>query len=385
MRRAANVFLALVACMGAVMPGAEAFVVGSTSLRCARHQQHPKIQSPPWVWLDCRPAAGSTTILLRGARRPHRSGDHQVRDDEREIGATASAEGQQQSQRLLRRKSLGCLAAVVLLLSVSSPAAVPPAQAYYVNQEFPAELDVVVDGGLDGKQRKQEQIREMEFSRVSALTLGPTYKPLSALLWGSALWFVAGSRSNPVATPLANLVYRDKQDDGWLQDRNDGLFGDLPIPLLLLLALVFIGLGAATDTLLVNFLFDGDRNISLQLAGVSLIAAATLELGRIASGEKAPTREEADRDGLLEAEFTEFADKRLLVGGNCHRSDVVAAFRRYYSKYRQVDSEDYPLTNLEIEGLLKAWTARLPRVEMSSAGFYYGVQINKEADVFATR
>jgi hypothetical protein len=280
---------------------------------------------------------------------------------------------------------LGCLAAVVLLLSVSSPAAVPPAQAYYVNQEFPAELDVVVDGGLDGKQRKQEQIREMEFSRVSALTLGPTYKPLSALLWGSALWFVAGSRSNPVATPLANLVYRDKQDDGWLQDRNDGLFGDLPIPLLLLLALVFIGLGAATDTLLVNFLFDGDRNISLQLAGVSLIAAATLELGRIASGEKAPTREEADRDGLLEAEFTEFADKRLLVGGNCHRSDVVAAFRRYYSKYRQVDSEDYPLTNLEIEGLLKAWTARLPRVEMSSAGFYYGVQINKEADVFATR
>jgi hypothetical protein len=280
---------------------------------------------------------------------------------------------------------LGCLAAVVgtTLLS-SSPVGVPPAQAYYVNQEFPAELDVVVDGGLDGKQRKQEQIREMEFSRVSALTLGPTYKPLSALLWGSALWFVAGSRSNPVATPLANLVYRDKQD-GWLQDRNDGLFGDLPIPLLLLLALVFIGLGAATDTLLVNFLFDGDRNISLQLAGVSLIAAAALELGRIASGEKAPTREEADRDGLLESEFTEFADKRLLVGGNCHRSDVVAAFRRYYSKYRQVDSEDYPLTNLEIEGLLKAWTARLPRVEMSSAGFYYGVQINKEADVFATR
>jgi hypothetical protein len=280
------------------------------------------------------------------------------------------------------------------MVTVVGVVGVPPAaHAYATRQEFPAELNVAVDG--DGRARKQEEIRERQASGVSSLTLGPSYKPLSAALWGSALWFVSGSRSTPVATPLANLVYGNRNDNNldddddeeqdWLQDRNDGLFGDLPLPLLLLLALLFGSFGAVTDTLLVNFVLEGDRNASLQLAGVSLITAATFELGRIASGEKAPTRPQAERDDLLTAEFAAFADARLIMGGNCHRSDVVAAFRRYYSKYRAMDSEEYPLSNLEIEGLLKVWTARLPRVERSSAGFYYGVQINKKADVFASR
>ena len=85
---------------------------------------------------------------------------------------------------------------------------------------------------------------------------------------------------------------------------------------------------------------------------------------------------------MLESEFVEFADKRLRTGGSCHRNEVVAAFRRYYAKYRQADNPSYPLADLEIEQLLRAWS-RSRGVEMTNAGFYYGIKINKDADVFA--
>ena len=274
--------------------------------------------------------------------------------------------------------ALTAVAAATLTFStITSPS---PANAYYA-KDYPEEL-VSVDGGLYGRARKKEQVLAQEAEKTAAVTLGPTYKPFSAALWGSALWFLSGSRSNPVATPLANVLYNEKKEK-WLKDRNDGLFADLPLPFLVVLAVVFVGIGWGADELVV-LLADGDRNISLQLAGVSLISGASLELGRIASGEKAPTRDEADRGGQLWQEFNEFAEKRLAPGGNCHRSDVVAAFRRFYGKYRQSDSEEFPLTDLEIERLLKAWSrVSIPNVETTSSGFYYGIQINKDADVFA--
>ena len=86
----------------------------------------------------------------------------------------------------------------------------------------------------------------------------------------------------------------------------------------------------------------------------------------------------------LEDEFAEFAEKRLQQGGNCHRSDVTKSFRRYFAKYRQADSEQYPLTDLEIEKLLRSWNIKVnqSKAEMRSSGFYYGIQINTDADVF---
>lgn len=105
----------------------------------------------------------------------------------------------------------------------------------------------------------------------------------------------------------------------------------------------------------------------------------------VVSGEKGLTRDENDRAVQLEDEFEEFAEKRLMQGGNCHRSDVVKSFRRYFAKYRQADSEQYPLTDREIERLLRVWnkTTNMGRAEMRSTGFYYGIQINTDADVFA--
>lgn len=279
---------------------------------------------------------------------------------------------------LSRRMALVTALTTVTALSSSTA----PARAYY-DKNYPQELESDEEGALqDGRARRKTQVMAQEAERTAAVTLGPLYKPASALFWGTALWLLSGSRSNPVATPLANVLYNAEQEK-WLQDRNDGLFAALPLPFLFVLALVFCAFGYGADTLIVA-LADGDRNISLQLAGVSLISGASLELGRIASGEKAPTRDEADRDGQLIEEFAEFAQNRLVAGGNCHRNDVVRAFRRYFAKYRQADSEEYPLTDLEIERLLKRWTKTTSpnEVEMTSAGFIYGLSINKDADVF---
>jgi len=276
-----------------------------------------------------------------------------------------------------RRRTLLALgsAATTAILGMKS-------NAFAYDKEYPSDLDTA-DGYVDGRQRKLEAIREQEFERTSPITLGPFSQPLGAVLWGGALWLLTGSRSNPLVTPIANVLY-DEKKEGWLKDRNEGLFADLPAPLFVVLAIVFVAAGYGTD-LLVTKLSEGERAISLQLAGVTLISSASLELGRIASGEKKETREESDRGTQLEQEFAAFAANRLKPGGNCHRNEVVQAFRRYYAKYRQPDNPDYPLTDLEIERLLRNWSSPFPGIEMSSAGFYSGIQINTDADVFVAQ
>jgi hypothetical protein len=208
-----------------------------------------------------------------------------------------------------------------------------------------------------------------------------------SLIWGGALWLLSGSRSNPLATPLANVLY-DERKEAWLQDRNAGLFADFPLPLYLVLALVFVCLGVSTQFGLLQLL-QGDADVTLQWAEVTFLFGGFIELGRIASGEKLETRVENNRTVQLQQEFEQFATARLDArsGGNCHRSDVVAAFRRYYGKYRQADNEQYPLTDLEVEKLLRAWNQgpNRGRAEMTSAGFYYGISINKDADVFVQK
>lgn len=204
-------------------------------------------------------------------------------------------------------------------------------------------------------------------------------------MWGLALWLVSGSRSNPLVTPVANVLYDESQEE-WLQDRNAGYFGDLPVSLMIILSALFVCLGVLLDRV-VYFLAEGDAAVSLQLAGVSVIGGAVWEVGRLAAKEKAPTRVEYERDVLLYQEFDEFASKRLIVGkGSCHRSDVISAFRRYNPKYRRADSEEYPLADIEIERILRQWNRQFgSRSEMSSAGFFSGLMVDGAADAFAPR
>jgi hypothetical protein len=280
-----------------------------------------------------------------------------------------------------RRHALTFLATTTVSLSSS------PHEAAAYERTYPRELQAQ-DAILDNRQIQRKFLQQQQQPADSLFIPKQLMRPTGALLWGAALWLLSGSRSNPLVTPVANVLYSSRKDDnkeeeGWLKDRNDGLFADLPLPLLGALLILFLLFGLGTDSLL-TYLAQGNHTSSLQLAGVTLISAAALELGRIASGEKLPTRIESDRSLQLQGEFVDFASKRLKMGGNCHRTEVVAAFRRYYTKYRRADNPAYPLADLEIEQLLKQWSRRQTtlRVEMTSAGFYYGIQINKDADVF---
>jgi hypothetical protein len=284
-----------------------------------------------------------------------------------------------------RRTLLRSAETTFLATAITIASGIPPAFAFD-NKVYPAELVAPsLDEAaifVDTRARKVNEIHNQEMQRMS--NAGPFAEApvVASTLWAGALWLLSGSRSNPLATPLANVIY-DKKQEEWLQDRNDGLFAKLPWEFLIILGGLFVGLGYVIDSF-TTFLAEGDRTVSLQLAGVSIIGGCSLELGRIANGEKRGTRAEYDRQNQLEDEFVAFADARLNRGGNCHRNEVVRAFRRYYAKYRLVDSAEYPLSDLEIEKLLRRYCLS-KGVEMSSAGFYTGVQINQDADVFAVR
>lgn len=298
------------------------------------------------------------------------------------LAKTENDDSASNNENLDRRKALLVGTSLLSSMVVQSTMSSQSAQAYD-NREFPEELELIEgQQALDGRQRMLDRLQGRNYKRRrTSAFISP--QPLSATIWGAALWFLSGSRSNPLVTPVANVFY-DPEEQKWLKDRNEGLFGDLPIPLFLLMGVIFVSLGFLVDVVATNQILEGDRNLSLQLASVLLISGGALELGRIFSGEKKPTREESDRDDLLTTEFNEFAEERLLLGGNCHRSDVVRAFRRFYAKYRQADSEEYPLSDLEIEQLLRAW-GRSRGMEMSSAGFFNGIKVNQDADVFVSR
>lgn len=260
-----------------------------------------------------------------------------------------------------------------------------PASAY--EKSFPIELGYN-EGDIDLSQVRQAKMkakrvkreRGMDFVTQSPLVFRGPKDILTSATWGGAMWLLSGSRSNPLVTPIANILY-DENQEKWLKDRNEGLFAPPPLAVLIVLGIVFFALGVAIDRLAL-LIAEGEANVSLQLAAVTLIGAGSLELGRIASGEKKMTRQEDDRSTQLEGEFAEFAEKRLLPGGNCHRNEVVRSFRRYNPKYRQSNSMEYPLTDVEIERMLKAWNRSRGNPEMSSAGFYSNLQINDKADVF---
>ena len=278
-----------------------------------------------------------------------------------------------------------------------------PANAY--EQAYPLELKATPYNEVETSSNSLSKLKQERISQKKAMVaatqdelkndpLGLKLIPGSsnygltifgASTWALALWFASGSRSSPVVTPIANLLYDESKVD-WLADRNDGYFGDLPLGFMAILSAVFVFCGVIADRL-VYFLADGDAEVSLQLAGVSVIGGAVWEVGRLATKEKKQTRQEYERDVILYQEFEDFTNKRIIVGrGSCHRSDVISAFRRYNPKYRNAESEQYPLSDIELERILKAWNREFgSRSEMSSAGFFSGIYVDAEADVFAPR
>jgi hypothetical protein len=304
----------------------------------------------------------------------------------------------QQQQIYERRHFLHGMLAAGIATAISTT----PANAY--EQAYPLELKAT-PYEVETSSNSLSKLKQERISQKKAMVAATQYElkndPLGLKLipgssnygltifgastWALALWFASGSRSSPVVTPIANLLYDESKED-WLADRNDGYFGDLPLGFMAILSAVFVFCGVIADRL-VYFLADGDAEVSLQLAGVSVIGGAVWEVGRLATKEKKQTRQEYERDVILYQEFEDFTNKRIIVGrGSCHRSDVISAFRRYNPKYRNAESEQYPLSDIELERILKAWNREFgSRSEMSSAGFFSGIYVDAEADVFAPR
>ena len=270
----------------------------------------------------------------------------------------------------------------------------PSKSTQAITKEYPSELtyrDSVLPNNyndLDSlrksrmSDKKATNQRTMDSINENPLVIQSQSDLISIITWAGALWLLAGSRSNPLVNPVANALY--EPDEQFLEDRNEGYFSSLPGGLLFILAAVFIVLGFVVDRVIV-LITEGDRDIALQLAGVSLIAGGALELGRIAAGEKGRSRQDSNRTLQLQQEFDTFAEQRLIQGGNVHRSEIANAFRRFYSKYRSRDNEEYPLSGLEIERLMRAWGRQNGNYEMTSAGYFGGVQLKKDADIVMTQ
>ncbi len=296
-------------------------------------------------------------------------------DEEHDVGGLDQQASVHQRRLFLNAMLTGAAAG----FATGTGTAVEPASAY--EQAYPVDLDFQ---GRDLTSVRRERIASQKAAaKKSRDDLTEPKDFLGSFVWAGALWLLAGSRSNPLVTPVANVLY-DEKETQWLKDRNEGLFAPLPAALLALMGLIFLALGVVADRSIL-LLADGDKDICLQLAGVSLISGASLELGRIASGEKDATRAEDERDSMLQREFAEFAERRLIPGGrgaNVHRSEIAAAFRRFNAKYR-VENDEYPLTDLEIERLARAWNRMQGNDDMSSAGFFTGIKINNQADIFS--
>ena len=284
---------------------------------------------------------------------------------------------------------------------------IPPASAF--EYTFPVELtsvplnqDDVEENASNSLSRLQQERLTNKRSKVLAtqtelstdplgfFSLSSTYDGILLItgisLWTLALWFISGSRSNPLVNPIANILYDvNDSESEWLRERNQGYFSEYPPQLTLVLGMIFICLGVLADRS-VYFLADGEVGIPVELGGVAAISGAFWEVGRLAAGEKSSTKEESERDDLVESEFEDFANRRLLTGRSTlsvHRSEVVKAFRRFNPKYR-VENDDYPLSDIEIERVVRKW-ARSRGIDMSSAGFFTGMGIDSAADAFAPR
>ena len=280
----------------------------------------------------------------------------------------------------------------MFLTSMFASTLIIPTVASAYDKAYPVNLDFDNgDSSINLQTLRQERIsaKKAEAKQTSADLRSQPFAfrnkkdVIGSAVWGGALWLLSGSRSNPLVKPIANSLYDENTKKGaWVKDRNDGYFAPFPAAFKILMGFLFLVLGVLSDRALL-LLAEGQSNVVLQLAGVSLIGGASLELGRIASGEKQPTREEGERDQQLVSEFEEFASKKLIAGqgGSVHKSEVINSFRRYFAKYR-VENDDYPLVDLEIERLLRRWARMQGNLEgMTSAGFMKDIQLNTESEI----
>ena len=165
----------------------------------------------------------------------------------------------------------------------------------------------------------------------------------------------------------------------FVDDAREGFLASPPWTVRALTSLTYFGLGGIFKSL-TELAFD-DASFVFALAVCALIAESVYEVGR----PNTPTRSEAEATSSLETAFEDFASDRLERAGpqySVHKTEIVAAFRRSVAKYRSADASGVPDT--AIEKIARRWIYANPRpgALVTPAGFFKGLKINKEPDVF---
>jgi len=161
----------------------------------------------------------------------------------------------------------------------------------------------------------------------------------------------------------------------FVAEREAGFQAEAPVGVAAAAWLAHWGFGALTYVALVRAL-DDDGAFVASLACCFAIAGAVYEIGR----PKTPTRQEADAAASLREAFADFAERRLErveeFQASTHRTEIVKAFRRSVGRYRTAEGSG--VNDREIFRMARQWH----RGQVTSAGFFKGLSLKPEADVF---
>lgn len=264
--------------------------------------------------------------------------------------------------------------------SVGGNVVVPPPSTFPATLEIgpasastlrPATITPFADWGASFFAELQPQDGVAAVFLGVALLLGPDF-----LLAPAGLVSDRGIRPGfALEGALGRMLQPDAQ---WVKDRDEDLAASAPLAVRLPVLLLCIAGGLLLDRLLVVALEDTTFVISVGIC--ACIGGGLLEVIR----EPRPTREERDLKLQLEAEFLAFSASRLEVGGRCHETEIVRAFRKFYPRYRSRDmgrtADGVSLSDDRISDALSVWNRQMGRPgERTSSGYWKGISLAAEA------
>ena len=205
-----------------------------------------------------------------------------------------------------------------------------------------------------------------------ALLLGPDY-----FLAPTGLVSGRGIRPGYALEAVVGSIIDD--DAQWLKDRNEGLQADAPLFVRAPIFVVFLAAGLLLNRLLLVALEDSGFVISMGIC--SCFGAAIYDVIR----QPLPTRAERDLDRTLADEFLVFSSARLSLGraaSACHEREIIAAFRKYYPRYRYADMEQTAdgtsVTDRRLASCIRKWNISMGApAERTSAGYWKGIELQE--------
>ena len=163
-------------------------------------------------------------------------------------------------------------------------------------------------------------------------------------------------------------------NDQWLRDRREGLAGNAPLTVRFPVFVICIFGGLMLDRLLLVALESSSFVISAAICAA--FGASLLEVIR----KPLQTREERELSVKLNDEFLIFSAERLAVGGRCHESEIVSAFREYFPRYRRSDmsrtTDGVSVPDDQIGDLVRMWNRSMGGPgERTPRGFWKGISL----------